>query len=468
MPHPKSRRNVARCAALAALLTAPFVLSAGPAAAAGPKTPVVDFNGDGFADLAVSAPFATVSGLQQAGYVSVLYGSSAGTDTAHPQLITQATEGVPGDPMEYGTFGTSTAARDLDGDGYTDLIVGSYYTPMVLWGSPQGLGEGAPLGDAAYRVAAGDIDGDGHADVIANGNGNLEVRFGPFTRAGAPARTNTLEIADESGPQDMAVGDMNGDGKDDVVTTNGFEEMQFHSRYYKGTSTGLSSTFKSTGYYTVGGVVADVNKDGYGDFVARQVDHVSEMMDYDAGAVRVVYGSANGPSTRTARITQNSAGVPGTDEAGDNYRNFGDQFGYSLAAGDVTGDGYPDIAVGVPGEDVGSVREAGAVVLLKGGPSGLTGSGAQAFHQSTSGVPGVSETSDNFGRTVLLADVNANNRADLIAAAPLEDGTYKDSGAVWVLRGSKAGATTNNITSFSPGSLGAPQKEALFGQRIAR
>ncbi|MFE4683525.1 FG-GAP-like repeat-containing protein [Streptomyces sp. NPDC056721] len=467
MPNRIRRRSAVSCAALVALLTSPVVL-ASPASATTTTPPVIDFNGDGFADLAISAPNATVSGVGDAGYVSVVYGSSAGADTAHPELITRATEGVPGDVMEYDYFGTWTAARDLDEDGYTDLVVGGYHTPVVLWGSAQGLRGGAAIAGTTYQVGAGDINGDGHADLVANTGGSLEVRFGPFTRAGAPTSTDTLAFGDEDGPQGFTVGDVTGDGKDDVVTQHGFEEMQGMSRLWKGTSTGLSRTFQSSGYYTVGGVIADVNNDGYGDFIARQVDHVSEMMEYDAGDVRIIYGSASGFSTRTTKINQDTAGVPGVGEAGDNDADYGDQFGYSLAAGDVTGDGYPDIAVGVPGEDIGSIREAGAVVLLKGGASGLTGTGSQAFNQSTSGVPGASEKGDNFGASVLLADVNANNRADLAVGTPQEDGTYQNSGAAWLLRGSKTGLTTTNIASFSPSTLNEPEKGSRFGANFAR
>lgn len=464
MPH-RILRSAVGCAAIAALLTAPVVLAA-PASAA-KTTPVIDFNGDGFADLVTNAA-APVSGLEYAGYLSVVYGSSAGADTAHPELITRATEGVPGDVTEYDYFGESTAARDLDGDGYTDLVVGGYHTPVVLWGSAQGLGAGVALAGKAYNVGAGDINGDGHADLVVGIGGSLEVRFGPFSRAGVPASTDALAFDDEDGPQGYVIGDVTGDGKDDVVTQHGFDEMQSMSRLWKGTSRGLSKTFQSSGYYTVGGVIADVNKDGYGDFIARQVDHVSEEKRYDAGDIRIVYGSASGFSTRTKKINQDTAGVPGIGEAGDHDADYGDQFGYSLAAGDVTGDGYPDIAVGVPGEDIGSIHEAGAVVLLKGGAAGLTGTGAQAFNQSTSGVPGASENGDNFGLAVLLADVDADHRADLAVGAPLEDSTTDhNSGAVWLLRGSKTGLTTTSIASFSPSTLNAPSKRALFGVSFA-
>ncbi|HET6354629.1 MAG TPA: integrin alpha, partial [Streptomyces sp.] len=52
-------------------------------------------------------------------------------------------------------------------------------------------------------------------------------------------------------------------------------------------------------------------------------------------------------------------------------------FGDVLTAADVNGDGYADLAIGLPGEDTGQVPDTGAVVLLPGGKKGLTASGAQ-------------------------------------------------------------------------------------------
>ncbi|MFJ6574254.1 FG-GAP and VCBS repeat-containing protein [Streptomyces sp. NPDC091292] len=462
--------KAAPAATVAVLLTASLAVSGTLAAPAAAKSarPLTDFNGDGYADLAVTAPGGTVSGLAEAGYIAVLYGSATGTGTAHPALLTRATPGVPGAVEKYGAFGRTTTTGDLDGDGYTDLVVGDFTAPAVLWGSPKGLTKGAALPAPTPTPATGDINGDGHTDLVVNSTDGLQVRFGPFSRAGVPVSTQTLTFPDGDNPEALAVGDMTGDGADDLVTTHSFDDTQGKSRFWAGGKNGLSHTSRTTGHYTTGGIVADVDRDGYGDLIAMQVSQVSEDRDWEAGTIRVVYGSASGPSTRTAKITQDTPGVPGVSEAGDHDVNSGDLFGYSLAAGDVTGDGYPDVAVGVPGEDIGRIRDAGAVVLLKGGAAGLTGKGAQAFHQSTPGVPGASEEGDYFGRTVLLADVNANNRADLVVATPYEDGAYSDSGAVWVLRGAKSGLTTTNITSFGPRALGAPEKEARFGDDVAR
>ncbi|WP_371528666.1 FG-GAP-like repeat-containing protein [Streptomyces sp. NBC_01283] len=466
------RRSLIAAVAVTALAT-PFaiVATAGSAAAApaAASKPVTDFNHDGYADLAVSAYRGAVSGTSGAGYVSIVYGSPSGADTAHAKQVDRTTAGVPGDPEEDGSFGASTEAADLDGDGYTDLVASNgNAADAVLWGSADGLTKGGALpGDYVQQIKAGDFNGDGKTDLVANSQSTMEVRYGPFTRDGKPASTSSVENGDD-GPQELMVGDVTGDGADDLVTGHAMEEMQHSSRLWKGSKDGLSKTSTPTKKFTTNGVIADVDKDGYGDLVAREVDEVSEMQVYDAGAVRVVYGSASGFSSRTAKITQDTAGVPGVGEQGDpDLHDRGDQFGYSLSAGDVTGDGYPDIAVGVPGEDVDSSGDTGAVVLLKGGANGLTGTGAQAFNQTTAGVPGVSEGDDYFGEEVKLTDVNKDGLADLTVGVPQEDGTTKDSGAAWLFRGAKTGLTTTGITSFSPSSLGTQEAGARFGGELS-
>ncbi|MGW5864623.1 FG-GAP-like repeat-containing protein [Streptomyces sp. NPDC055239] len=464
------RRSLIAAVAVTALAT-PFAIalttgsaSAAPTAAA---KPVTDFNHDGYADLAISAPGGTVDGVAGAGYVSIVYGSASGADTAHPKQIDRTTPGVPGDPEDNGGFGAG-ATGDFDGDGYTDLVVNNGKVDAVVWGSADGLTKAGPLpGGFTDQLKSGDFNGDGKADLVTTNQSKMEVRYGPFTRDGKPASTSSVANGDD-GPQDLMVGDVTGDGADDLVTGHAMEEMQHSSRLWKGSKDGLSKTSTPTKKFTTNGVIADVDKDGYGDLVAREVDEVSETQVYDAGAVRVIYGSKSGFSTRTAKIDQDTAGVPGASEAAEiNGPERGDQFGASVTAGDVNGDGYADIAVGVPGENLGDVADAGAIVLLKGGANGLSGKGAQAFNQGTAGVPGVSEKNDNFGEEVQLTDVNKDGLADLTVGVPQEDGTTKDSGAAWLFRGAKTGLTTTGITSFSPSTLGTPEAGAHFGSRIS-
>lgn len=477
MPFPMSRRAVAGCAAVVAALTAVPAAGAVPAAAApsAPATaPAPDFNGDGHADLVINSPDAAVDGVPRAGNVAIVYGAFYGGDMEHARNLNRNQAWIPGEPTEGDAFGETTAAGDLNGDGYDDLAVGGRAgSPVIIWGSAGGLGEDtSPLSEEVYELAGGDVNGDGRDDLVVRGGEGVQVRLGPFSAAGRPASVQTVEFGPAENVTHLTVGDMNGDGRADVIASLRFEETVFKSRWFAGTSRGISTTPRSTGAFTSVGVVADVDRDGYGDFVARDLIDAFEGAEYEAGAIRVVYGSASGPSTRTKRITQNTAGVPGVSEAGrEGTRDLGDQFGYALAAGDVTGDGYPDIAVGVPGEDLGAggaKKQAGAVVLLKGGRSGLTGTGAQAVHQSTKHVPGASENDDHFGAAVTLSDVTADGRADLAAAAPLEDNAYQDSGAVWPFLGAKEGLVTTNITIITPAKIWSPQDRARFGEGFAR
>ncbi|MEV1022162.1 FG-GAP and VCBS repeat-containing protein [Streptomyces sp. NPDC050264] len=473
------RRSITIALTVTAALTATSaftVTAAGAAAPVPPRIPVTDFNHDGYADLAFGAPGSAVGGKDAAGAVSVVYGGKGGADVAHARVVSRASAGVPGAATGGEYFGERVAAGDLDGDGFTDLVAGSVNGahPVVLWGSATGLsGAGAvslPGGSGLFSV--GDFNGDGHRDLVTDDyprsddpdddNAGMTVSYGPFERAtGAAARTDAIVTSQTFGPGDFVVGDVTGDGADDIVTSHGFEESAYQSKFWKGGKDGVGHT--PTGLTSsLAGAVADVDGDGYGDLVVHDIGDNYEDIAYEKGTVRVMYGSAAGPSTtRTKTITQETSGVPGSGESGD-------QFGTDIAAGDVNGDGFADIAVGVPGEAIGNIAQAGAVVLLKGGKGGLSGSGAQAFHQSTAGVPGASEKGDQFGLQVLLSDVDGDGLADLTAAAPLEDGTFKDSGAAWVLRGAAGGLTVKNITSFGPATVGVPEDDAQLGRDLGR
>jgi hypothetical protein len=110
--------------AVAALLAAGLapLAAATPAAAAAAKY-LDDFNGDGYRDLAISNRGATIGGVKQAGAVAVVYGSVRGLDFARRTVVSQNSPGIPGAAEAYDHFGADLITRDMNNDGYADVVV---------------------------------------------------------------------------------------------------------------------------------------------------------------------------------------------------------------------------------------------------------------------------------------------------------------------------------------------------------
>ena len=120
--------------------------------------------------------------------------------------------------------------------------------------------------------------------------------------------------------------------------------------------------------------------------VAEDVGDIS-----GAGAVNVLYGSPAGLSTlNNQQWHQGSPDVLGAVEAGD-------RFGRALTATNFGNGPQADLAIGIAGEDVGDIIDAGAVSILYGSSSGLSAANNQLGHQDTPGILGVAEAGDVFG-----------------------------------------------------------------------
>ncbi|MEU6124715.1 hypothetical protein [Streptomyces sp. NPDC047123] len=469
-----------------------LTLGQGTAHAAPPAAGAADdVNGDGYADLVVGAPGGTVSGQAKAGYVVVTYGSQKGLDPARKKIISRATGGVPGTATAKQEFGRHVAKGDLDRDGYADVVIGTGVKgggSVILWGSANGPTGGTAIDTFGFAPQTGDFDGDGTTDLAlfdlvgAHGDDPVEQRArlwkGPLTHSGTPAAT--LDFMDKSqwwsyeseerpypgcrerpevcvdGPRSVqgpvvprAVGDVNGDGRSDIAINDYTGDGTWTNSILYGGPTGFKRGDGAGAEGALG--LGDVNGDDYDDLVVGTSGYEEEHPK-----VRVAYGSADGLKPQVQEFDQDLPGIPGAEEEGD-------RFGSSVSVGDVTGDGYADIALGVSGEDVKEVADAGSVVLVRGSSDGVTGDGAQAFHQDTADVPGVAEKDDQFGAAVRLLDVTGDGLRDLAASSVEENAR---AGALWSFLGTSTGLTADASVAFGPKDVGAPNTAALFGSAL--
>ncbi|WAL93288.1 FG-GAP and VCBS repeat-containing protein [Streptomyces sp. Je 1-369] len=420
------------------------------AASAAPAKHGDDFNGDGYRDYAYSS-FSARGG----GGVSVVFGTATGPGSRQ-QRITQASPGVPGADEADDMFGEVRAAADFDGDGYGDLAVAAtgengtqgadQGAVTILWGSASGLSKGTNLPNKnpdshnymGKDLATGDFNGDGKQDLAVINGSKTYVYRGPLKRSGTTGAVTKLDKTTSFYATALISGKVNGDKKTDLAIIGDVvspEKIASDAWFIKGGTSSLTSgkTLRLESESGNGGsserggdgVIADFNKDGYGDIAIG-----TALYSKHKGRVSVWYGASAGPS-RSARLTQATSGVAGSPESGD-------EFGSSVSAGDVNGDGYADLAVGVGGEKIDDKDDAGGVHVFKGRSSGLTGAGSQWFARNTPGVPGPLTDYDGFGGLVRLRDTDGDKSADLYVSAV---GSLR-------LPGSPSGITTTGATEY--------------------
>lgn len=199
---------------------------------------------------------------------------------------------------------------------------------------------------------------------------------------------------------------------------------------------------------------ADFNKDGYPDVaVGAPTDATGANRDVVSGTVTVFAGGSNGPATGKV-LLQSEFGA--ADEAGDLY-------GSTLATGDFNKDGWADLAVGTPGEQIGTIQ-AGAVAVFYGSAAGL--GSAKGIDQDDLGRQDLA--GDEFGKSLAAGDFNGDGYTDLAVGAPGKIIGAARSGEVTVIKGSSTGLLkTGAVIIDQSATSGSNEAGDLFGAALA-
>jgi FG-GAP repeat protein len=227
--------------------------------------------------------------------------------------------------------------------------------------------------------------------------------------------------------------------------------------------TGLTDDGKGD-FFGRSAATGDFNNDGFDDLAIAAIRHRVGTANH-SGAVYVLYGSPLGLRTTGAEYFDgNSPGIPGNG-AGPN-----DLFGGSLHGADWNNDGYSDLAIGVWCDTINGILCTGSLIILHGGPSGLTTTGADYYDSATPGIAGTGLGDNNqFARQTCDADFNGDGFLDIAIGDRLETvNGHTEAGALNVIYGSATGLTLTGNQFFNEDSPGMAGNGAADGDWFGR
>lgn len=387
-----------------------------------------------------------------------------------PALLSLAPVRCYGDPMDPASAGRvealkggSYAFRWADGTSTSwSVTVGTTSTGKPRLQFSAGRPEDCQATRGARALASGDFNGDGVKDLAVgapfeNGTGEVYVFFGSGTGLNSATRTvltpfAVSNAADRNGHHGfgaaLASADFNNDGIADLAigAPNETSESQAETGavyLLRGSSSGLIGYARYTeSSGSIPGVVepgdhfggslttGKFNTDSYADLV---VGSPGEQIagHPGAGAITLLWGSASGVSSAAGEGWNEDQG------AADN-----ENFGFSVAAGDFDGNGIDDLVVGVPGEAVSGLSNAGMIHVLFSKDAGGLGKWFQQFNAKSTGFASAAQVNAQFGYALASSGGSSPRLAIGVPGLTVQD-TLTHEGAVHIMRSSSSGLSAD-------------------------